>query len=440
MENNKVYIMKKKTTKNKKIIIQEVAKKFSRDKITYHFIDSENKINVRSKVVFKKQDKFVIYPFYIDKKTRKIKPKYRKIQSFTFEGLKNKLPSGFIKDASKGYGVTRFLKPLRKFIEDSLDVRDVEITKKNKSNLAGYKLILHFEDFENIRKSLASINQEYGEQNKIFLNNYFIKVLPSKFKAREEEYQKGAISRILKQHDSIEKDLSSEDKNALLRLFKKLSINQKDIFEKQVLVSTKDKIEQKFIEDILKEFEMALSLKHVKEDKWQYFFTDNAWIFSQLFAYPAVLFKDKAYVGGKTIEDTEGKIVDFLYANKLTRNSALIEIKKHTTKLLSKKPYRGTDVFSMDRELSGAISQALDQKETYCKTFDSIRGEDNISSFNPKCIIIIGKISDLNKKQFKAFELMRSNFKDLEIIAFDELYERIKSILSIFKKKDSPAG
>jgi hypothetical protein len=33
--------------------------------------------------------------------------------------------------------------------------------------------------------------------------------------------------------------------------------------------------------------------------------------------------------------------VDYLYANNLTKNSALIEKKTHTTRLLSDKPYRG---------------------------------------------------------------------------------------------------
>ena len=127
-----------------------------------------------------------------------------------------------------------------------------------------------------------------------------------------------------------------------------------------------------------------------------------------------------------------------MYANKLTRNSVLIEIKKHTTRLLSDKPYRGSDVFHMDKELSGAINQALDQKETYCKQFETIRRpEDDITSFNPRCVIIIGKVDTLSKKQFKAFELLRSSFKDIEIITFDELYIRINSILSIFKKDEN---
>jgi hypothetical protein len=115
----------------------------------------------------------------------------------------------------------------------------------------------------------------------------------------------------------------------------------------------------------------------------------------------------------------------------------LIEIKKHTTKILSKKPYRGTDVFNMDKELSGAISQVLDQKDTYCKEFNSLRSKEDITSFNPNCIIIIGTLKDLDKKQYKAFELIRSGLRDVEIITFDELYERIKSILSIFKKEET---
>ena len=41
------------------------------------------------------------------------------------------------------------------------------------------------------------------------------------------------------------------------------------------------------------------------------------------------------------------------------------------------------------------------------------------------------------QKQYKAFELIRSGLKDVEIITFDELYERIKSILSIFKQEES---
>lgn len=240
----------------------------------------------------------------------------------------------------------------------------------------------------------------------------------------------------MKQFTNVERDLSADDKEALFDLFNKLSLSRKDIFEKQELIKTREIIEKKFIEDVLKQFERYLEFKRISEEKWQEFFKDNSWIFSQLFAYPTVIFKDKAYVGGKSIQDTEGRIVDFLYANKLTKNSAIIEIKKHTAIMLSKKPYRGGSVFALNKELSGAISQVLDQRDTYLKKFESITcGE--IVAFNPKCIVIIGKISDLSEEQAKSFELLRTALKDVEIITYDELYERIKAILSIFSHKDA---
>lgn len=429
--------MRKKNIKKKEIIAQEIAKKVTRDRTTYHYVDLKRKIDVQSKVVFKRQDKFILCPFYHDWETGVTGPKYRKIRTFTFEGLKGHLPSGFITHASRGYGVARGLKPLIRFVEQNFSVEDITITKKGKSSCTRNRLVISFKDFEDIRKPLNSIRRVFGEQNKVTLNNYFAQKIPSKFQPRREKYQKGTISRIVNEYEEVDKNLSAEDRNVLLKLFNKLSLARKDLFEKQDLILTKENIEKKFIEDILKKFEKYLALKYVKEDKWQDFFKENAWIFSQLFAYPAVLIADNAYVGGKMIQGTGGKIVDFLYANKLTRNSALIEIKKHTTKILSKKPYRGTDVFNMDKELSGAISQVLDQKDTYCKEFNSLRSKEDITSFNPNCIIIIGTLKDLDKKQYKAFELIRSGLRDVEIITFDELYERIKSILSIFKKEET---
>jgi hypothetical protein len=44
--------------------------------------------------------------------------------------------------------------------------------------------------------------------------------------------------------------------------------------------------------------------------------------------------RTKGYVGGKTIPDAGGHIVDFLLAHQLTRNVALLELKTSTTQLL----------------------------------------------------------------------------------------------------------
>ncbi|MFN2576412.1 MAG: hypothetical protein ABR607_01845 [Pyrinomonadaceae bacterium] len=59
---------------------------------------------------------------------------------------------------------------------------------------------------------------------------------------------------------------------------------------------------------------------------------ENSFVLEQVFSWPCSIVKDKAYVGGKNVTNTGGKIVDFLLKNRLTQNAALIEIKTPTTR------------------------------------------------------------------------------------------------------------
>lgn len=415
------------------IIDQEVPSEDTPEKTVYCFVNTKKSIKFLCKIKYKQIDKFTVFPFWVDRESDEAKNKYYTIQSFTFDGFKGKFPGGFLKSAeSGGYGVTRYLSPLKKFVEKNLQgITNITITKTGKTKINPESLILSFKDFEDIRKGLASTIRTSNESCANLVNNHFSRLFPTVFQSSNARYQGGYISRVLKEFKNIDNNLSSDDKDALIALFERLSLSRKDIFQKQEMIKTKELIEIKFIEDIIKKFDRNIKLKRLKEEKWQEFFKDNSWIFSQLFAYPAVIFGDKAYVGGKTIRDAEGRIVDFLYMNKLTKNSVIIEIKKHTTELLADKPYRGKTVFALSKELSGAINQVLDQRDTYLKQFETLKCEE-IIAFSPKCLIVAGRISDLSKEQYKSFELLRSALKDVEIITFDELYERIKAILSIF--------
>lgn len=410
----------------------------TKQKTVYSF--DNGTITVKSKEVDKIGDKITFFPFFIDLETQEAKPKYKKIKSIALEDFRGVIPAGLYKTATRGYGFTRTLSPLRKFIESNLDAETVTISKKRKSQLSGSILTINYQDYNKLRNFMSSVSRNSRERNKTYINNYFAQLFPTHFSKESKRYSKGLISSIINEHDNLGKKLSTEDKTELFGLFERLSLSQKNVFENQALISTKEKIEEKYIEDILREFDRLLNLERIREEKWQDFFKLNSWIFSQLFAHPTVFIQDKAYVGGYSISAKGGKYVDFLYANKLTKNAALIEIKKHTTKPLRKKPYRGTDVHTISNDLSGAINQILDQKDNLVRKFESIRADVDVESFNPKCIIIIGRIKDLDPKQHKSFELFRSGMKDVEILTFDELYERIKSILEIFKSKEDKAG
>lgn len=166
------------------------------------------------------------------------------------------------------------------------------------------------------------------------------------------------------------------------------------------------------------------------EDFWQTYLTNNQWIISQLFSCPTTIYKDKAYIGGKNIHNQNGQIVDYLYRNDITKNVGLVEIKTPQTQLLGS-AYRN-NVFSLSADLSGAINQLLNYKDTLQKEWANVSNGEDIMSFNPECLLIIGNTSELNSVHKKSnFELMRSNLSGLRIITFDELLAKIKNLINV---------
>lgn len=167
---------------------------------------------------------------------------------------------------------------------------------------------------------------------------------------------------------------------------------------------------------------------------WQEFFSDNPWIISQVFTSPVVIMEDQAYVGGKGVDNTGGKIVDFIYRNKLTDNIALIEIKTPKTKLIDGKYRQG--IYTVSRELSGAVSQMLSYKDSIQKEFYVLSNKSGtrFCSFNSRCALVVGNTKSLDDKDKKAsFELFRAELKDVDIITFDELFAKTDLLLQLLK-------
>ncbi|MED2254385.1 Shedu immune nuclease family protein [Brevibacillus parabrevis] len=161
------------------------------------------------------------------------------------------------------------------------------------------------------------------------------------------------------------------------------------------------------------------------ENEWHHFFIENNWVLSQCFSIPAILFQNKAYVGGKDISYKNGGVLDILYKSKMLENLALIEIKTPLTPLIGKE-YRD-NVFSISIELSGAINQLLHYKDNFLKEYYSIKGKssESFQLYNPKCILLIGNTEQLNDRQKRSFELFRTELRSIEIITYDEIFEKI---------------
>ncbi|MFG6094719.1 Shedu immune nuclease family protein [Leptothoe sp. ISB3NOV94-8A] len=174
------------------------------------------------------------------------------------------------------------------------------------------------------------------------------------------------------------------------------------------------------------------------EEFWQTKLSENPAFICQVFPYPVVIFQDKAFVGGTRFTKKGGREVDFLLKNSLTENVVLLEIKTPGTKLLGKK-YRNT--YGISPELSGVVGQMLAYRDRLLKSFVHLshdhrrETDEEINAFNPTCLILGGNISlELTSPEKRdAFELFRSELKNISIISFDELFRKAENLLNLFE-------
>ncbi len=176
---------------------------------------------------------------------------------------------------------------------------------------------------------------------------------------------------------------------------------------------------------------------------WHSFFKVNPWIFSQIFSYSAVVLDDELYVGGKNINNKGGQIADFIYKNNLTKNTAIIEIKTPASDIVGSL-YRGKEnnknaVYTINNDVIGAINQALSNKDLLQKNFYPLAesSENEFKVFNPRCIVVAGSIEreQLDEGRTRSFEMFRNGLKDVELITFDELFDKVKIFLDLINSK-----
>jgi hypothetical protein len=171
-----------------------------------------------------------------------------------------------------------------------------------------------------------------------------------------------------------------------------------------------------------------------KEEFWQALLATHSFVLSQLFAYPVVVIKEKAYVGGKRIDNRHGNLADFLCRAPTTGTAVLVEIKTPKTPLLGPK-YR--QVFPPSHDLGGAISQVLEYRESLMREVHTLQqGQGTeISSGEPRCLVIVGccareLIDDVRKRSFEHF---RERLGGVTVVSFDEVFDRIGNLVKLLE-------
>lgn len=173
------------------------------------------------------------------------------------------------------------------------------------------------------------------------------------------------------------------------------------------------------------------------EEFWQQGLKQRPWILSQVFSQPMVLVGDKVYVGGKDITNRHGRIADYLYKNALSANAAVVEIKTPAAELVSAAEYR-QGLHAPGKDLGGGMSQVLDQRDSLMTYYRDLVGDDDLhfTAHMPECVLVVGCLEGLSVDQRKSFEFARANSRDVEVVTFDELFERVRQMLELFEAAD----
>lgn len=196
----------------------------------------------------------------------------------------------------------------------------------------------------------------------------------------------------------------------------------------------------------LEEFRKNLT-KNQDEDYWQDFFERNNWVFGYGLKYIFLkVLQDQPLYGGADYTGKGNQKGDFLCKSEANiRFTVLVEIKRPDT-LLFKMENRQPKKFrngacQLSEELVGAISQL----QINCRTWENSArqqenaeklSKENIYTINPRGILIIGNTiqfsNNLDARQ--TFETFRSHLNGVDIITYDELFQRAKFIVDCTNK------
>lgn len=360
-----------------------------------------------------------------------------------------------------------FDKQNKRFAHKLLDFEENEYILKNEQRLGvsfnGKRQLkaLFFEDNREIEKLII---QQFGVQDNPIKNSpkeasfrgeeverlyFFLKGIKeadfpddSKFNVKDSE-----LTRMLLSKKQVGRLI--EDNLELLQDALKNNVTSKDLVnfgyrKKQLEIFDKLLSDSAFFTGFKNKIAEESGSKVTDESVWQKFFEKNTWILGYGLDY---IFNSE--LNSKKLEqvtsgpnfNSGGKRTDALLKSLGAINSlCFCELKLSSEPLLKqvKNPYRG-ESWQISDALAGAIAQVQRTVHKAVKDFstrtdikdkqDNLTGE-TLYFYNPKAFVLIGNLNEfiidgkINETKFSSFEMFRKSLKNIEIITYDELYER----------------
>lgn len=356
------------------------------------------------------------------------------------EILRNHHPSMLY---SNDFGSGRFFRVIHFDESAGFTIQLAPLTKlqvtysKSQDDISGFEIVKFVSGQEKQKVNLSNFNFAQLRAFLSFISQIDLKGITEKRLklAEEQELDSETIKTV--------KTLLSKSGGADLveTLINEGIITSKDIvntsFRKRGLQIFKNLLENK---DNWKLYANENDVSTSSEEKvWQYFFEKNQWIFGYGldYRYKNILQRE-AHVSDSELNGSNTVIGDYLMGDKLF--TTFVEIKKPSTKLFGKNGNRSNS-WKLSNELIESFTQILEQKasgQIKLEKEQFVDGEPlTQKAFDSKVILIIGNWEELKESNTalesnikkKTFELFRRDSRNVEIITFDELYDRAKYIV-----------
>lgn len=363
-------------------------------------------------------------------------PNPEDLDEYAVEDLLDELPRGLTKDFQFGLGLPVPYRQIFSTIEKLTQCTHVEFSRSRATGVDGGTFVLSLIDFEDLRLEFDRIvgrgNGAVRRVKAATAHNVFARVLG----LPEQSPSRGThpFSKVMT--DAAAGRLNDEEREELIGAAVAASRALAET-RPRAITQLRTDLDLITLDTLIEGFEANLT-KHRPESFWQKFFVENPFALHLAFGFPVLRVQGQASVGGRTFAGAGDKLADFLVKNPMTNNVGVIEIKRPDSPLLRATPYRD-GVYGPHRELSGAITQTLDQKYQLEKSLISLKDASDVTdleSYAITCCLVAGMTPE-GKAQSKSLELIRHNSKHVSVITYDELLRKLVQLRDFLRSGDS---
>lgn len=350
----------------------------------------------------------------------------------TFEALlEDTLPKALSRLPRRGLGFRWDYRLIPEAIASSTEATEISIVDGDVASLAGNTFTLGSDRINLARKGLDAVMrraQRRSLEDRRFLayNEILHSADATRFPRRQRQAQPGEILEVI-QHTARDSRRNTADRQAAAQLVAN-DAQQMARDDPATLMQLRSEIERVTLGELIERFERLMA-RNPTEDRWQEFFEANPFVLGVAFPHPVVLIRGQAHVGGTKLDGRGESIADFLFAQRLTGGIAIFEIKTTTTPLLEARAFRG-DLYGPNKVLCAAMAQALDQRSELIMNFHAkardLEAQDGHVG-HVHCLVIAGMAPDTPARK-RSLDLFRNAAKDVAVVTFDELLEKLKSI------------